>query len=81
MRELTETERALAAMNRAAATARKRASRFGSKLVMWRNGSVVLVDPRANGAEQDGAEQTATAVDSKAKGQERFRPESEGRSQ
>ena len=57
MRELTETESALAAMNRAAVTARERSSRFGSPLVLWRDGSVVLVDPKTSGAEQGAADQ------------------------
>jgi hypothetical protein len=73
MREHTETESALAAMSRAAVTARARASLFGSKLVLWRDGSVVLVDPQKNGAEQ-GADQPATAPESA--GNEKPQPES-----
>jgi hypothetical protein len=79
MREHTETESALAAMSRAAATARERASLFGSKLVLWRDGTVVLVDPRKNGA--DRADQPATAPESKREGELKPTPESEGRSQ
>ena len=46
----TETERAMSAMKRAAEAARIRASRFGSKLAVWRNGAVILVDPDAEQA-------------------------------
>ncbi len=81
MTDQTETESALAAMNRAAITARERASRFGSQLVLWRDGSVVLVDPRTSGAEQGGADQPATAVESEVKGKEEAAQESEGRPQ
>ncbi len=51
MSELTETDAALAAMNRAAEAARIRAFRFGSRLALWKDGAVVLVEPRTNGAE------------------------------
>ncbi len=81
MREHTETENALAAMSRAAVTARERASLFGSKLVLWRDGSVVLVDPQQNGAEQGGAEQPATAPESKSEGNKKPQAESSPRSQ
>ena len=66
MNDLTETEAALAAMNRAAESARVRASRFGSRLAVWKDGAVVLLAPRSNGAEQGGADQPATAADSKS---------------
>jgi len=66
MSELTETDAALAAMNRASEIARIRASRFGSRLALWKDGAVVLVEPRANGAEQDVADQPAAAVESKS---------------
>ncbi len=81
MIEQTETESALAAMNRAAVTARERASRFGSQLVLWRDGSVVLVDPRTSGAEQGGADHPATAAKSKPEGKENAKPEPEVRPQ
>jgi|GEM_PF-3271108 len=79
MREDTETESALAAMNRAAVTARERALRFGSQLVLWRGGSVVLVDPRTNGAEQGGADQPATAHEPNMEGAQNPKPESRRR--
>jgi len=73
----TETECALAAMNRAAARARIRASRFGSRLAVWRNGAVVLLDPRGTGAEQAGADQPAAAPEPKPEGKENTRPDPE----
>jgi hypothetical protein len=76
MREHTETEGALAAMSRAAVTARARASLFGSKLVLWRDGSVVLVDPRKNSAEQGGTDLPATAPESKPGGNQKPQPAS-----
>lgn len=79
MSNRTETEAALAAMNRAAVTARVRASRFGSRLALWEDGAVVLVDPLTNSAEQGGADQPATAVESRGEG--KVDPESEVRLQ
>ena len=64
MNNRTETEAALAALNRAADTARVRASRFGSRLALWKDGAVVLVDPLTNGAKQGGADQPATTAES-----------------
>lgn len=66
MNDLTETEAALAAMKRAAESARVRASRFGSRLAVWKDGAVVFVAPQSNGAEQGGADQPATAPESKS---------------
>jgi hypothetical protein len=80
MTEQTETESALAAMSRAAITARERALRFGSHLVSWRDGSVVLLDPRTYDAEQDGAGQPATRPESKSEGNDKSQLEAEGRS-
>jgi len=80
MSEQSETEGALAAMNRAAVAARERASRFGSQLVMWRDGSVVLVDPKENSAEQGGAEPLATGSQSNPEDNKNTKSESEGRS-
>lgn len=60
MNQCNETEGALAAMNRAAATARLRALRFGSNLAVWRDDAVVLIPPHANDAEQADTEQPAT---------------------
>jgi len=77
----TETESALAAMDRAAAKARTRATRFGSRLAVWRDGAVAFLDPRRTWAEQDGADQPATAVESGPEGEEKADPKSEGRSQ
>jgi len=71
MSSQTETEAALAAMNRAAETARVRASRFGSRLAFWKDGEVVLVDPIANGAEQGGADQPATVPNPKSERNDR----------
>ncbi len=68
MNSRTESENALAAMKRAAANARARALRFGSRLAVWRDGAVTLVDPGTSDAEQGGADQPATAVDSKGAG-------------
>ena len=81
MNDQTETEAALAAMNRAAEAARVRASRFGSHLAFWKDGAVVLVDPRINGAEQGDARRPATAADAKTGGDTKPKPESERRSQ
>ena len=41
----SEVDLALRAMHRAAETARIRAKRYGSKLAVWRDGEVVLVEP------------------------------------
>ncbi|NJR42205.1 MAG: hypothetical protein HC767_05655 [Akkermansiaceae bacterium] len=65
MNKLTEAEGALAAMNRAAAAARLRASRFGSRLALWEDGAVVLISPLTNYAEQAGTGQPATSPQSK----------------
>ena len=81
MNDQTETEAALAAMNRAAETARVRASRFGSRLALWEDGAVVLVDPLTYGAEQGGADQPATAPESKSDDNSNPQPESEVRPQ
>ena len=80
MKDQTETERALTAMNRAAATARERASRFGSRLVLWRDGAVVLANPEKIEAEQAGTGQPATRPESKSEGSDKPQPEAEGRS-
>ncbi len=80
MNELTEAEGALAAMNRAAAAARLRALRFGSRLALWRDGAVVLISPLAIDAEQDGAGQPATRPDSKSEGSDKHQSEAAGRS-
>ena len=77
----TETESALAAMDRAAAKARTRASRFGSRLAVWRDGAVALLDPQRTWAEQGGADQPVTAVDSKVEGKEGVKTEPDGRPQ
>lgn len=81
MNPQTETENALAAMDRAATNARTRASRFGSRLAVWRDGGVVLLDPRRTWAEQGGADQPATAMEAKSEGEEKAEPESDRRSQ
>jgi len=79
MNDRTETEAALAAMNRAAEAARVRASRFSSPLALWRHGSVVLVDPQTIGAEQGGADQPATRSESGRESEEKPKSESEER--
>ena len=43
-----KAEGALAALTRAAETARIRAIRFNSKLAIWKDGEVVLIDPKTN---------------------------------
>jgi len=60
MNQLTDSNGALAAMRHAAEKARERASRFGSRLAVWRNGTVILLDPRRTKVEQDAAGQPAT---------------------
>ena len=50
MKVKTESEHALAAMIRAAEIARVRAARFGSKLAIWKDGAVVLIDPNSEQA-------------------------------
>jgi hypothetical protein len=80
MNELTEVEGALAAMKRAAAVARLRASRFGSHLAVWRDGAVALISPLAMDAEQGGAGQPATRPVFESDGGDNPQPESEGRS-
>lgn len=79
MNELSEAEGALAAMTRAAEAARVRATRFGSRLAIWRDGEVVLVTPQTKGAEQGGTDQPATAPESKSEGDSKPDPESEPR--
>ena len=81
MNEPTEAEGALAAMTRAAETARVRATRFGSRLAIWKDGAVVFVTPQTTGAEQGGADQPATATESQSKGDSKSESESEMRSQ
>lgn len=76
MNEPTEAEGALAAMNRAAQTARVRANRFGSRVAIWRDGAVVFVSPQTNGAEQDSADQPATRSEFESEGSSTFNPES-----
>lgn len=61
MKDQTETERALSAMNRAASSARERASRFGSRLVLWRDGAVVLAEPEKIEAEEGACTQPSVA--------------------
>ena len=46
MKLRTETEQAMSAMNRAAESARIKASRFGTNLAIWRDGAVVLIKPK-----------------------------------
>lgn len=55
MNQKSESEMALDAMKRAAETARQRAARFHSRLAIWRDGKVVLIDPNEWKAGQDGA--------------------------
>lgn len=81
MNPQTEADGALAAMGRAATRARMRATRFGSRLAVWRDGAVVLLDPRRTGAEQGGADQPATDGEAKSEGGEKAEPESDRRSQ
>jgi len=81
MSRQTETESALAAMDRAATRARTRASLFGSRLAVWRDGAVVLLDPRRTGAEQGGADQPTTDVEAKSEGDEKAEAETDRRSQ
>ena len=81
MNERTEAEGALAAMTRAAEAARVRATRFGSRLAIWKDGAVVLVSPQTNGAEQGGADQPATAPELNPEGDSKPESESEGRFQ
>lgn len=66
MSDQIATESALAAMRRAADTARIRASRFGSRLALWRDGAVVLVEPTVNGQQQEDAGQRTTGEISEA---------------
>ena len=65
MNQQTARDSALAAMRHAAEKARERASRFGSRLAVWRNGAVMLLDPRRTKAEQDADGQPATRTLSK----------------
>ncbi|WP_411846742.1 hypothetical protein AAFN60_04050 [Roseibacillus persicicus] len=48
MKTRTETEQAMAAIKRAAKLARIRASRFGTKLAVWKDGSVIFIEPKAD---------------------------------
>jgi hypothetical protein len=80
MNELTEFEGALAAMKRASAFARLRASRFGSHLAVWRDGAVALISPLTMDAEQVGTGQPATRPELKSEGGDKPQPEAEGRS-
>ena len=50
MKLRTETEQAMSAMNRAAESARIKASRFGTNLAIWRDGAVVLIKPKTEQA-------------------------------
>lgn len=52
MTDKKESERALAAMIRAAERARARARRFGSTVAIWKDGAVALVDPSTIGADE-----------------------------
>jgi len=79
MNEVTETERALAAMKTAAAEARVRASRFGSNIAVWRDGAVVLISPEAMAAEQVGMGETVR--NAKSEGSDKPHPEAELSSQ
>ena len=45
MKTRTETEQAMAAMKRAAESARVKASRFGTKLAVWKDGAVAYIEP------------------------------------
>ena len=65
MNERTETEAALAAMNRAAESARVRASRFGSRLAIWKDGAVVFVSPNSKEEGKDKLGQPGNAPESK----------------
>ncbi|MFK5924360.1 MAG: hypothetical protein QM496_19465 [Verrucomicrobiota bacterium] len=56
MNEQAEAEVALAAMNRASEMARVRAARYGSKLAVWKNGSVEFTYPEITNAGQNAAE-------------------------
>ena len=60
MSQLTDSNGALVAMKVAAEKARERAARFGSKLAVWRNGSVTLIDPKETKVERGAVEKTAT---------------------
>jgi hypothetical protein len=51
MNQQTDRDSALAAMRHAAEKARERALRYGSRLAVWRNGAVMLLDPRRTKAE------------------------------
>ena len=79
MNNRTEAEAALAAMNRAAETARVRAARFGSRLAIWQNGAVVLIEPSPVGVEQS-TDEPAPRSQSKAEGGEAAQPEPGGHS-
>ena len=50
----SEVDLALQAMHRAAETARIRAMRYGSKLAVWQDGEVVLVEPNDFEVTRDG---------------------------
>ena len=50
MKTRTETEQAMAAMKRAAESARVKASRFGTKLAVWKDGAVAYIEPDAEQA-------------------------------
>lgn len=77
MNDLTESEGALAAMNRAAEAARIRATRFGSRLAIWKDGAVALITPQTNGAEQDSTDQPATRPELKSEGSDKPQPDGE----
>lgn len=80
MNEQTESEVALAAMNRASEQARVRAARYGSRLAVWKDGLVAFLDPETTDAEQGGTDHPATAPQSESNDKANTKPESEGRS-
>jgi len=61
-----ESKGALRAIRRAATSARKRAARYEVPLAIWRDGEIAFLSPEQTEAQQDGADQPATAVESKA---------------
>ncbi|MDP0491424.1 MAG: hypothetical protein Q7Q71_10275 [Verrucomicrobiota bacterium JB023] len=53
----------------------------GGHMGLWMGELVRVTESKPTGAEQDGADQPATAPESKSEGKENPKPESEGRSQ
>ncbi len=74
MKEKSLTEGALAAMVRAAEVARERAIRFGSPLVRWIDGTVVLVDPVTNQPIPNSDDPAEDVTDAQPEGKKEEKP-------